>query len=151
MCNSTYCDSFADLAHKPAGIATIYQSDRNAHRFVSREVKFDKNSANITDGIIVSIDRNKRLQSILGFGGAFTDAAGINILKLSDKLARNVIREYFGSYGLRYSMARVPIGGSDFSTRPYTYDDADHEDFDLLHWKLAPEDLQYKVSNYLVR
>ena len=30
----------------------------------------------------MTVNREERFQSVLGFGGAFTDAAGINIAKL---------------------------------------------------------------------
>lgn len=44
-------------------------------------------------------------------------------------------------------MGRVPIGGTDFSTRPYTYDDLKPGETDptLAKFALAPEDLNYKV------
>ena len=132
------------------GVVTVFQSDRSRDRFASKQLHFVKENQsfvpNGTDGVVVSIDRTTRLQSLLGFGGAFTDASSINILKLGSKLSQNIIKDYFGPHGLRYSMGRVPIGGSDFSTRPYTYDDADHEDFELTAFELAPEDTQYKVT-----
>lgn len=43
-------------------------------------------------------------------------------------------------------MLRVPIGGTDFSTRPYTLDDVTNDD-DLEHFSLADEDYTIKVSN----
>lgn len=95
----------------------------------------------------MDIDRGRTFQTLLGFGGAFTDAAGLNLKNLGEKLARNAIRDYFGPSGLRYSMGRVPIGGSDFSTRAYTYDDGEEEDLELVNWKLQPEDVQYKVGS----
>jgi glucosylceramidase len=42
-------------------------------------------------------------------------------------------------------MARTPIGGSDFSTRVYTYDDV-IDDKNLTHFALQKEDLEYKVG-----
>jgi hypothetical protein len=41
-------------------------------------------------------------------------------------------------------MGRVPIGGADFSIRPYTY--CDQEDESLESFALQLEDLNYKVS-----
>ena len=41
-------------------------------------------------------------------------------------------------------MGRVPIGGCDFSKREYTYDDV-KDDVLLKHFKLAKEDLDYKI------
>lgn len=41
-------------------------------------------------------------------------------------------------------MGRVPIGGCDFSVRPYTYDDHNN-DIKLQRFALADEDLKYKI------
>ena len=40
------------------------------------------------------IFRNAKYQKLFGFGGAFTDAAGINIAKLSSESQKNLIKEY---------------------------------------------------------
>ena len=45
-------------------------------------------------------------------------------------------------------MIRTPIGGSDFSTRPYSLDDVDG-DVDLEFWSLAPEDIDDKVNCFM--
>ena len=56
----------------------------------------------------------------------------------------NYYRSYFGENGIGYSVCRIPIAGSDCSTRPYSYDDV-HGDVDLEFWALAPEDYNYKA------
>ena len=42
------------------------------------------------------------------------------------------------------------MAGSDFSTRPYSYDDVEG-DVDLVHFQLTQEDYDYKVSDYTKR
>ena len=41
---------------------------------------------------VVTIDRSKKLQKIIGFGGAFTDAAGENIRSLSEEAQNRLIK-----------------------------------------------------------
>lgn len=41
-------------------------------------------------------------------------------------------------------MCRVPVGGTDFSTKPYTLDDH-QDDITLSNFALAPEDNDYKI------
>jgi Glycosyl hydrolase family 30 TIM-barrel domain len=41
-------------------------------------------------------------------------------------------------------MGRVPMAGTDFSTRIYSYDDSDN-DFELRNFSLAMEDIQMKI------
>lgn len=54
-------------------------------------------------------------------------------------------RSYFSKEGIEYNLGRVPIGGTDFSTRGYTYSD-DNSDATLKGFKLTIEDFKYKVT-----
>lgn len=51
--------------------------------------------------VVVRIDTNTSYQSLFGFGGAFTDAAAINIANLSSGAADYVIDSYYGPQGKR--------------------------------------------------
>jgi len=51
---------------------------------------------------------------------------------------------WFGVGGALYSLLRLPIGGCDFSTRPYSLDDHD-DDFDLGHFNLSQIDLEMRL------
>ncbi|VVC90449.1 unnamed protein product [Leptidea sinapis] len=63
-----------------------------------------------------------------------------NILPL---VRSGLFRSYYGIRGLEYNMARVPIGGSDFSTHPYAYNESPVNDTHLTNFTLAPEDFQF--------
>ncbi|KAK8404906.1 hypothetical protein O3P69_001481 [Scylla paramamosain] len=54
---------------------------------------------------------------------------------------------YYSPEGLEYTMGRVPVGGTDFSTHPYTYDDLPPGQTDplLTKFALAKEDLKVKI------
>ena len=94
----------------------------------------------------IQVDTTQQYQSMLGFGGAFTDAAGINIATLSEDSQDTLIRSYFAPDGIRYDLCRIPIAGSDFSVRPYTYDDVEG-DVDLEYFSLQDEDYSFKVRD----
>ena len=85
-----------------------------------------------------------KYQQLFGFGGAFTDAAGINIAKLSSEAQRLLIQSYYSEVGSEYNIGRINIGGCDFSDRPYTYCDTEG-DTDLDTWSLAHDDILYKI------
>ena len=51
---------------------------------------------------------------------------------------------YFATDGIKYNLGRVPIAGTDFSTRTYSYDDIDG-DVHLKNFALASEDFNYKI------
>lgn len=81
----------------------------------------------------------------MGWGGAFTDAVGFNLRNLSQQLSDRLMESYYGPTGLQYNMGRVPIGGADFSSRAYSYDDSIEPDYELNRWALADEDSQFKI------
>ncbi|PSN49700.1 putative glucosylceramidase 4 [Blattella germanica] len=81
---------------------------------------------------------------MLGFGGAITDAVGINLGTLSQEARERLLNQYYGPTGIGYTFVRTPMGGSDFSTRFYTYDDGTADDT-LSRFSLASEDHKYKL------
>lgn len=100
--------------------------------------------------IRITVDPSVRFQTLLGFGGAFTDAVGINLNKLSANARDRLMRAYFdGERGIGYRLGRVPIAGTDFSTREYSYADEEEneDDFELETFDLAREDLEAKASD----
>lgn len=68
--------------------------------------------------------------SILGFGGAFTEAAALNYHSLNDAGREAVLELLFGPSGLGYTLGRVHINSCDFSLASYDFDSLD-QDFNL--------------------
>lgn len=60
-----------------------------------------------------------REQRFLGFGGAVTEAAAYNWLRLPPDAARELIEAYYGDAGLRYTLGRTHINSCDFSLGNY--------------------------------
>ena len=79
--------------------------------------------------------RKTTYQTILGFGGAFTDSASYVFSKLNSSLQTQLLDMYFSEDGQHYNMARYPIGSCDFSLEHYTYDDVDG-DTSLDHFSI---------------
>jgi len=74
------------------------------------------------------------------------DASAINIDKVDSSLQYSLLQQYFDSNeGLGYDTLRIPMAGTEQSTRFYTYDDADYDDMQLADFNLAPEDTEYKI------
>ncbi|WP_178023985.1 glycoside hydrolase family 30 protein [uncultured Paenibacillus sp.] len=68
-------------------------------------------------------------QTVMGFGGAFTEAAAYTLSRISPQKRDDVIRRYFDPQeGLGYSLGRVHIHSCDFALENYTYiEDGDVE------------------------
>jgi len=71
----------------------------------------------------VEIDLRTRRQSIIGFGGAFTEAAALTFAALPAFAQRKVLDLYWGEGGIGYTIGRVPINSCDFSVATYSFDD----------------------------
>ncbi|XP_017875574.1 glucosylceramidase-like [Ceratina calcarata] len=148
VCNATYCDSTPDNEPKipEKGAFYWYVSSKAGLRVSLIKGNISENCKNeSSSNPVLNINTTKRYQTILGYGGAFTDSTGINIKKLSPATQDQLIRAYYDpKVGSRYLLGRIPIGGTDFSTRPYTYDDHEN-DTTLAHFALAKEDYDYKI------
>lgn len=73
------------------------------------------------DGISVQVDTQTRHQSILGFGGSFTESSAYLLNSMSPSQRNRIINAYFSDEGARYSLARTHINSCDFSRDHYAY------------------------------
>jgi glucosylceramidase len=91
----------------------------------------------------VFVDPTKMFQTVLGIGGALTDAAAETFNKLPPDRQREVLRAYFDpDAGIGYTLGRTSIHSCDFSSESYTYvtnGDVRLDSFDIAH------DLKYRV------
>ena len=72
----------------------------------------------------VWIDRERRFQTIEGFGGAFTEAAAVTWLKLSQHQRDAVLQAYFQRVtGHGYALCRVHMNSCDFALGNYAHAD----------------------------
>ena len=148
VCNETYCDDFPPLKHPNVGTATVFESSKSGHRFKESTLQIEANIKNIsTETLTITINRSKTYQNILGFGGAFTDITGFVLNSVPKSLSDSLMNSYFSENGIQYNMARVPIAGTDYSFREYSYDDTqgNKDDMTLQHFALQDEDFKYKV------
>ncbi|XP_076749061.1 lysosomal acid glucosylceramidase-like [Xylocopa sonorina] len=147
VCNATYCDTTPDNEPKIPRNGTVYWyvSSKKGLRMSRSEAAFGSCEYGKSQSTVLTIDVTSKHQTIVGFGAAFTDSAGINVKKLSEATQDQLIRSYYDPrLGSRYLLGRIPIGGTDFSTRAYTYDDHAN-DLSLERFALAPEDYDYKI------
>jgi len=79
-------------------------------------------------GVTIAIDASSRFQTILGFGGALTQASATVFKSLRPELQQELMEMYYGEKGIGYSMGRIPINSCDFSPKIYTFDDMAKDD-----------------------
>ena len=72
--------------------------------------------------ISVFVDPGKTYQTLLGIGGAITDASAEVFAKLPPKEQEHLLRAYYDpAEGIGYTLARTTIHSSDFSSASYIY------------------------------
>jgi glucosylceramidase len=113
--------------------AWITSGDR---KFAPFDVPAWRSSSNAAADSI-QIDPSQKRQSVLGFGGAFTDSSCYLLGRMDPSTRRKLLAELFGDDGLRLSMGRVCIGSSDYSLSTYTFDDASAPDPELKQFNIG--------------
>ena len=78
----------------------------------------------------LTFSRENLHQSILGFGGAFTESASLNFASLPPSGQSALLEALFGSTGLGYTLGRTHMNSCDFSVASYDFDSLEG-DFEL--------------------
>ena len=82
------------------------------------------------------VDAARRMQTLLGFGGAFTEAAALTWQQLSPAAADDFLRACFSpTEGHGYTLCRVPMGSSDFGLGNHAHVEQDG-DFALASFNI---------------
>ncbi len=91
----------------------------------------------------IFIDTSKTFQTIVGIGGALTDAAAETFAKLQPKEQKELLQAYYDKEkGIGYSIARTHINSCDFSSHSYSY--VADNDTALKTFNVKP-DLTYRI------
>ncbi|HTQ51853.1 MAG TPA: hypothetical protein VMJ12_14175, partial [Candidatus Acidoferrales bacterium] len=88
-------------------------------------------------------DPSKKFQTVIGIGGALTDASAETFYKLPADKRQEILTAYFDAQkGIGYTLGRTHIHSCDFSSESYTYvtnGDRELDSFDISH------DLKYRI------
>ncbi|OWZ23287.1 Glucosylceramidase [Phytophthora megakarya] len=114
---SSYIANVANMMQPIKGLKWKYSGEKNTESFIT-------------------VDVDTKFQEILGFGGAFTEAAALQFQKLPKEKQEEVLTLYFDKEkGSAYNFGRVPMGSCDFSVASYNFaetkDDMNLENFDV--------------------
>ena len=123
----------------------IYTTAQNTdYRLSLTETSEFKEPAPLTEKqVSIFVDDTHNFQTLLGIGGAITDASAETFAKLSPTQQKELLTAYYDPQkGIGYTLARTNIQSCDFSSESYTYvDDNDKElkTFSVRH------DEQYRI------
>ncbi len=103
---------------------TVYTTAENTNLRLSKTTchKFKKATQPLETEISVFVDPRKTFQTVIGIGGAVTDASAEVFAKLNAENQKKFLEAYFDrDEGIGYSLLRTTIHSSDFSSASYTY------------------------------
>ena len=129
-------------------IAVYTTADKTNFRLSPTEALFFKPLGQpLETQICVFVDPTRKFQTILGIGGALTDASAETFAKLPKAKQQEILKAYFDvGTGIGYTLARTNIHSCDFSSGSYTYvDEGDQElrSFSVNH------DQQFRIPREL--
>lgn len=126
-------------------VVRVYITAKNSGSRLQQKEALKFITPPITDEKFTSvfIDPEKTFQSVIGIGGALTDASAETFYKLPKNVRDTIITKYYDvENGIGYSLARTHINSCDFSSEMYTYtapNDKSLQTFNISH------DLKYRV------
>ena len=141
-------------------VCSVYAQDHSPKTHASRAVKVlvyttaddTKYRLSITDTLhmasfgqpletqpCIFVDPSKTFQTVIGIGGALTDASAETFAKMPPEKQKEILQNYFDPVnGIGYTLARTSIHSCDFSSSSYTYVNADDialKSFSIKHDK----------------
>ncbi|HSP88623.1 MAG TPA: glycoside hydrolase family 30 protein [Ignavibacteriaceae bacterium] len=125
--------------------AEVYLTAKNSDDRLAKKESLVFHSFEQPDEHIPTIilDRDKTFQTLVGIGGALTDASAETFYKLPKEKQQEILTAFFDAEkGNGFSLCRTNIHSCDFSSGSYTY--VDSGDSDLKTFSIG-HDLQYKI------
>ena len=130
----------AEIAYSALGkSATVYTTAENTDLRLSKTAPlvFSEWKQPLETEPCVFVEPGKSFQTIIGIGGALTDAAAETFFKLPAETQKEFLQAYFDpEKGIGYTMARTSIASCDFSSESYSYvadNDAELKTFSVAH------------------
>ncbi len=130
-----------DSKYYPANPMTgsIYTTAHGTELKLSKtdSIHFDDFKQSLESEIDILVDPSRQFQTILGIGGALTDAVAETFYKLTEENRALFLRACYSiEEGIGYSLGRTTIHSCDFSSDSYTYieeGDAELKTFSIHH------------------
>jgi glucosylceramidase len=125
-------------SNKTTALMYVTARDSNLRLTLTDTLKVSDVAQTEENASTIFVDPSKQFQSLIGIGGAFTDAAAETFYKLPGSVQKEILTAYFDSTnGIGYTLGRTHINSCDFSSHMYTY--ADSADKELKSFNIEPD------------
>jgi glucosylceramidase len=99
-------------------------------------------------GTVITISPDIVKQTLTGIGTSFTESSAFVLAHLTDQQRAEVMENIYGEQGANFSLARTPIGATDFSVKgKYSYADV-KDDADLTHFSIGVDQDGFSKLEY---
>ncbi len=143
------CNLFAQKTHKPITHfyslnnkkVMVYTTAQNTDFRITKTdtLEFKDFPQPLESEVCVFVDPANKFQTLIGIGGALTDASAETYAKLPIDKQKEFLQAYYNKEkGIGYTLARTSIHSSDFSSSSFTYvsdGDAELKTFSIDHDK----------------
>src|SRR6201996_1232426 len=130
------------IAYLPANkTVAVYTTAKDTKDRISKTevLSFKQHGQPLETEACIFVDPDKSFQTVLGIGGALTDASAETFYKLPKAKQQEILKAYYDkNEGIGYTLARTHIQSCDFSTASYSYvadNDKDLKTFSVDHDK----------------
>jgi len=123
----------------------LYATALNTSYRISRlkDIEFTDSAELVERRVFIFVDDRHSFQTMLGIGGAITDASAETFAKLSADQQSELLRAYYDpEKGIGYTLARTNMQSSDFSSGSYSYIDENDKDLKTFSVK---HDEQFRI------
>ena len=107
----------------PTGSVQTWQTAGAAKLAPGSPAEWKPARGSSADAIV--LDPSRTYQEMLGFGAALTDAACYMLDRQPQPIRAKLMREFFHPSEANFSVCRICLGASDYSTKPYSYDEGE--------------------------
>ncbi|MBC3540768.1 glycoside hydrolase family 30 beta sandwich domain-containing protein [Rufibacter sediminis] len=124
---------------------TVYTTAKDTDLRLSQNgtLRFQDFGQPLETQVCVFVDPNKTFQTMVGIGGAITDATAETFARIPKDKQQEIMKAYYDpTNGIGYTLGRTTIHSSDFASGSYTYieeGDKDLKTFSVKH------DEQYRI------
>ncbi|CAD5231072.1 unnamed protein product [Bursaphelenchus xylophilus] len=138
VCDNLSCDTVEPLGEVALNKAVVYTTSAEGDRLTRTVLNFENVHDVKNTTVVLELDpSSERLQKIIGFGGAITDAVA-SVYAKAGVLGLNLLEQYYGNDSIGYSLGRVPIGSCDFSESEWSYSEVE-EDYQQRHFNTSQD------------
>ena len=110
-----------------------------------KNVSFRKGAAS---GTVITIRPDVVKQTITGIGSSFTESSAFVLAHLDPEQRLEVMEKVYGESGANFSLARTPIGATDFAVHgKYSYAER-ADDRALEHFSIAPDREGFSAADH---